>query len=153
MVRVARVFHMEIQKALTADLSSQGTRCKCWIHFSISARCLQRNGKSIAVAEGERRRIVLSGERFEENSITTKGGEESALTDVRDEGCHDFDSGSETVQNKQRFFFSLSPSPTLQSTWILMDQLYYSKQILSQHWEIIITSRKLDTHWELFVMI
>ena len=130
---VARVFHMEIQKALTADLSSQGTRCKCWIHFSIAARCLQRNGKSIAVAEGERRRIVLSGERFEENSITRKGGEESALTDVRDEECHDFSSGSETVQNKQSFFFSLPLSPTLHCSLLHMDRLYFSKQILSQH--------------------
>ncbi len=50
------VFHMEIlKKGFTADLSSWGIRGKHCMHFYIAALYLQRNGKSITGAEGERR--------------------------------------------------------------------------------------------------
>lgn len=42
-------------KAFAADLSSPGTQGKHCMHFYIAALYLQRNGKSITGAEGERR--------------------------------------------------------------------------------------------------
>lgn len=47
---------MEVKKkkGFTADLSSLGTRGKHCMHFYVAALYLQRNGKSITRAEGER---------------------------------------------------------------------------------------------------
>lgn len=59
-VLCASVFYMEIQ-AFTADLSSLRMQGKHCMHFSIAVLYLQRNGKSITGAEGERRRTVQVG--------------------------------------------------------------------------------------------
>lgn len=47
--------HGNKEKGFAADLSSPGTRGEHCMHFYIAALYLQRNGKSITRAEGERR--------------------------------------------------------------------------------------------------